>query len=209
MQAFRNDPTIPPIAAAKTERIASLIPPASADSTISQRTWRRNFCASWIRAVEPEPTIKSISAAPGGKAAAFSKESDGLHLAAARFLDCGQDIARLSAGREGDQHIAGLCECPHLPRKDVLKAIIVSDGREKSAIRAQGDCRIRTPIFLEAAGEFRRDVGAVGRASAVSAYEQLATALQAVTNQSPPLRIKSPSRARRVSKVSRASLSED
>ena len=53
----------------------------------------------------------------------------------------------------------GFANAQHLPCKDLLKAIVVSDGREKSAIRAQCDGRIWTAIFLEAAGEFGRNVG--------------------------------------------------
>jgi len=72
----------------------------------------------------------------GGEASPLSQQSDRFHLLAARFLDSGKHVARFAAGRQRDEDIARFAECPNLPRKDILKAVVIPDRGQKSTIPA-------------------------------------------------------------------------
>ena len=132
-------PTIPPINAAAAGNAISF------RGQLRKRGFdrlagmcKRNLSASWIRAVELEAMIRSTSAAPGGEASPFPGQSDRFHLLAARFLDSGKhDCARFAAGRQRDEDIAPrFAECQNLPRKDILKAVVIPDSGQKSTIPA-------------------------------------------------------------------------
>jgi len=70
------------------------------------------------------------------EAASFAQQCDSLHFAASCLFNGGEDIARLSACRQGNQNIAGLCECLYLTREDLLKTVVVANRGEQPPIGA-------------------------------------------------------------------------
>ena len=131
-------------------------------SMISQNTCSRNFCASWMRAVSSPGTISST---------------------ATGLLECREDVARLAAGAQHDEDIARLRKCGDLPGKDFGEFVVVANGRQQAGIHGEGHRGIGTPVFLEAAGELRGQVGAVTGASSVAAEEELVTGQKCVAGQ--------------------------
>ena len=56
------------------------------------------------------------------------------HVALVRRLDGRQHVGRITAGRDGQQDVAGLPECTHLARKNRIEIVVVGDRREDGTI---------------------------------------------------------------------------
>ena len=117
-----------------------------------------------------------LSAAPAGK-------GDDLHADRLRRLDGAQEIRRVAAGGEQDEHVALPAERLHLPGEDLVEAEIVADAGQRRAVGGEGDGGQRAPVVPVAADQFLAKVKRVAGAAAVARGEDLAALLEAVGDQ--------------------------
>ena len=118
-----------------------------------------------------------------GESTTLAKEGHAPDSSATRLLECREDVARLAAGAQHDEDIARLRKCGDLPGKNFGEFVVVANGRQQAGIHGEGHRGIGTPVFPEAAGELRGQVGAVTGASSVAAEEELVTGQKCVAGQ--------------------------
>ena len=116
-----------------------------------------------------------VGEALGGDAATVAAGEAGSDEAAGtRRLQGLEDVRRIAGGGQSDQHVAGAAEGLDLAGEDAEEPEIIGGGGQRRGVGGQRDRRQSAAVALEADGELRRDVLAVGGAAAIAAEEKLA-----------------------------------
>jgi hypothetical protein len=83
-----------------------------------------------------------------------AKEGNRFDPHSARCLERLEDVGRFRAGGEGDEDVAGLAQGAHLPRKDMLEAVVVGDAGQDGRMRSECDGGQWMAILFIATDEF-------------------------------------------------------
>ena len=97
-----------------------------------------------------------------------------------RGFDRCDDVARIAARRDREQHVVRVTQPPHLLREDLVVVVVVRDRGERRCVGGERDRGQRRALHLETIEELRRKMLAVGGRAAVAAREDLAVAFEAL-----------------------------
>ena len=97
-----------------------------------------------------------------------------------RGIDGAQDIARVAAGGNGQQHVAGLSERGDLLGEHLVKIVIVGDRRQRGRICRQRDRRQGRAFAFKAVQQLAGKMLGIGGRTAVAAGKDLAIGEQAL-----------------------------
>ena len=90
----------------------------------------------------------------------------------------GQDVGRVAAGRNRQQHVAGTTQGADLPGEDLLEGVVVGDGGQRRTVGGQRDGGQSRPFDLEAVDQFGGEMLGVGGGAAVAASQNLVASPQ-------------------------------
>ena len=105
----------------------------------------------------------------GQFAAALTRKSDHLHLFPAGRFGGLNDVGRITAGRQRQQHASGAAMRLYLPGKDAGVVVVIGPGGEDRRIGGQRDDVQPAPFLQEAADQFTGDMLGVRGGTAIAA----------------------------------------
>lgn len=92
------------------------------------------------------PAVPAAVGDPAQAAAGAAQERDRPGPALASRLQASPHVLGVAAGGQGDQHVAGADVRAHLPREDLLEAVVVAEGGHHRGVGRQGQGRQRPPL---------------------------------------------------------------
>ena len=115
-------------------------------------------------------------------AAVAPGQSDHRHLALVCGVDRFDDVARVAAGRDRQQHVVGLAQRAHLLGKHLIEIVVVGDRCQRRRIGRERNGRQRRTFHLEAVQQLGAEMLRVGRRPAVAAGQNLPFVQQALNH---------------------------
>lgn len=107
-------------------------------------------------------TSVSVSSAPGTAAGPTGQCHDG-HVLGVRCTNRSQHVARIAAGADRDEHVAGIAQRLNLLRVDRVEVVVVPDRGEYGRVRRQRQSSQPRALAFETANELGSEMGIAGR----------------------------------------------
>src|SRR5580704_14492706 len=104
---------------------------------------------------------------------ASSGQPNGPQTYFASRQNCIEYIWGIAAGGDADGHVTGARQSLHLPGKDLIKSVVVPDGRNTGTVHRERQCRQSRPVERKASNKFRGDMLRVGSAATVAEQHHL------------------------------------
>ena len=88
--------------------------------------------------------------------------TDDHHIAGMGCFNGRQDVGRIAAGGDRQQHIARLAQGAHLARKYRVERVIIANRSQDRRVGGQCNCRQFRPFALKTPHEFRAEMLGIG-----------------------------------------------
>ena len=157
-------------------------PPGCARCACAARRYARRPAPSSAAILPPPLPVSATTRTPSSCAAWIAVEH----------------VARIAAGRDGEQHVAAAPERAHLLGEHLLVGVVVGDRGEGRAVGGERHRGERRALDLEAVEELGGEMLRVGGRAAVAAGEHLAAPLEGFGEERACPRDRLGQRARRV-----------